>query len=106
MALGGNIRAKPNALSGNPGIESGNQSQYKLGLRVPRGGRAMNSVIALISMGLVVALPTAAWAGANCKAHPKSDWMKEADAKAKIEAEGYKIAKFKVEGNCYEIYGT
>ena len=31
--------------------------------------------------------------------------MKEADAKAKIEAQGYVIDKFKVSGNCYEIYG-
>ena len=30
----------------------------------------------------------------------------EADAKAKLEAQGYKIAKFKIDGNCYEIYGT
>jgi len=31
--------------------------------------------------------------------------MKEADAKAKIQAQGYAIDKFKVSGNCYEIYG-
>jgi hypothetical protein len=23
-----------------------------------------------------------------------------------LEAQGYKIAKFKIDGNCYEIYGT
>lgn len=48
---------------------------------------------------------TAAFAGANCTKHPKSDWMPEADAKAKIAAQGYNIKKFKVDGNCYEIYG-
>ena len=33
--------------------------------------------------------------------------MKEADFKAKAEAEGYKIKRFKVnKGQCYEIYGT
>jgi hypothetical protein len=31
--------------------------------------------------------------------------MKAEDAKAKIEAQGYAIDKFKVSGNCYEIYG-
>ena len=31
--------------------------------------------------------------------------MKADDAKAKIEAQGYKIRKFKIDGNCYEIYG-
>jgi hypothetical protein len=32
--------------------------------------------------------------------------MSQNEAKAKIEAMGYKINKFKVDGNCYEIYGT
>jgi hypothetical protein len=31
--------------------------------------------------------------------------MKPEDAKARIEAQGYTISKFKVDGNCYEIYG-
>jgi hypothetical protein len=56
---------------------------------------------------MLVSLASAnAYAGANCQKHPKSEWMSEADAKAKIAAQGYKISKFKVDGNCYEIYGT
>jgi hypothetical protein len=58
---------------------------------------------ALMAMILVSA---SALAGARCPAHPKSEWMKESDARAKIEAQGYNIKKFKVDGNCYEIYGT
>ena len=46
-----------------------------------------------------------AFARANCPKYPKSEWMKETDAKAKI-SEQYDIKKFKVDGNCYEIYGT
>lgn len=48
---------------------------------------------------------TPAFAGANCPKHPKNEWMPQAEARAKIEAMGYKIGKFKVDGNCYEIYG-
>ena len=58
---------------------------------------------------LVIALTLAsstAFAGAKCEKHPKAEWMKEADAKAKIAEQGYNIKKFKVDGNCYEIYGT
>lgn len=51
------------------------------------------------------AFPTTAWAKADCKAYSKAEWMSEADAKAKIQAQGYTITKFKVDGNCYEIYG-
>ena len=58
-------------------------------------------------MLLVVLLlaSTGAFAGANCTKYPKAEWMPEAEAKAKLEAQGYKIKKFKVDGNCYEIYG-
>ena len=57
---------------------------------------------------LLIASMTAgtAIAGANCPKYEKSQWMSEADAKSKIEAQGYKIDKFKIDGNCYEIYGT
>lgn len=49
--------------------------------------------------------PLTAFAAANCPAYPKAEWMPQAEARQKIEAMGYKIAKFKVDGNCYEIYG-
>ena len=41
----------------------------------------------------------------GCLAHPKDQWMSEADAQAKINDLGYKVKTFKVTGNCYEIYG-
>jgi hypothetical protein len=66
----------------------------------------MKQVAIAAMLALAATFPMTAWAGANCKANPKADWMSEADAKAKLEAQGFKIAKFKVDGNCYEIYGT
>jgi len=54
---------------------------------------------------VLAASPMAVQAKANCKAYPKAEWMKAEDARAKIEAQGYTISKFKVDGNCYEIYG-
>lgn len=53
----------------------------------------------------LTALPLSALAGAKCEAHPKSEWIKEEDARAKLLEQGYKIRKFKVDGQCYEIYG-
>lgn len=49
--------------------------------------------------------PSLALAKADCPAYPKAEWMKESEARAKLEAQGYKIRKFKVDGQCYEIYG-
>ncbi|MDM0109246.1 PepSY domain-containing protein [Variovorax sp. J22R24] len=65
----------------------------------------MKQFIFAVAVGLLTFAAAPAFAKANCKAHPKSEWMSEAEAKAKIEAQGYTIAKFKVDGNCYEIYG-
>lgn len=66
----------------------------------------MNQVIITATLGIVATFATtAAFAKADCKAYPKAEWMKGAEAKNKIEAQGYTINKFKVDGNCYEIYG-
>ena len=59
----------------------------------------------VLAAAAAVSFSGAAFAKADCKAYPRDEWMKEADAKAKIEAQGYAIDKFKVSGNCYEIYG-
>lgn len=50
-------------------------------------------------------VPALAHAATDCEAHPKDKWMKEADLKAALVDAGYKIKKFKIDGNCYEIYG-
>jgi hypothetical protein len=63
----------------------------------------MKRTIALLATLLVSGT---AFGAANCPKYPKNEWMPQAEAKKKIEAMGYKIDKFKVDGNCYEIYGV
>lgn len=67
----------------------------------------MNKIIAtLIATSALSFGISNAFAEPKCDV-PKEKWMKEADFKAKAEAEGYTIKKFKVNsGKCYEIYGT
>jgi len=65
----------------------------------------MKQVVLTTVLCLAAAASGTALAKADCKAHPKGEWMKEADARARIESQGYTINKFKVDGNCYEIYG-
>lgn len=59
-------------------------------------------VLALALLGAA----SAAHAKKDCTTEPQSKWMSETDFKKKVEAEGYKISKFKQPGTCYEIYGT
>jgi len=45
-------------------------------------------------------------AGADCKDNPKSSWLSEFEIQKKIVNDyGFAIKKFKIDGNCYEIYG-
>ena len=65
----------------------------------------MKQVTFAVALTVCAFVSTPAFAKANCKAYPKSEWMTPEDAKARIAAQGYTINKFKVDGNCYEIYG-
>jgi len=60
----------------------------------------MRLLIALLSL-----MPLTALASADCKSHPKEEWASEATLKKTLKEEGYTVKKFKVDGNCYEIYG-
>lgn len=61
----------------------------------------------LLAMALIISFTSSAQAAKkSCTEEPKEKWMTEADFKKKVEADGYKIKKFKTPGTCYEIYGT
>lgn len=54
---------------------------------------------------LIALMPINVWASADCPAYPKEEWANEDTLKEALDAEGYTIKKFKIDGNCYEIYG-
>ena len=59
----------------------------------------------LLIAPLLLAISGAVFAGPSCQA-PKAQWMKEADFRKNLEAQGYQIKTFKVsKGQCYEFYG-
>jgi hypothetical protein len=60
----------------------------------------MRFILAVMSL-----LPIQAMASADCPAYPKAEWASEDVLKQTLKEEGYKIKKFKIDGNCYEIYG-
>jgi hypothetical protein len=60
----------------------------------------------IVLMLLLSFVSISAFAKKDCTTEPKEKWMQEDAFKKKVEAEGYKISKFKQPGTCYEIYGT
>lgn len=65
----------------------------------------MKKFLPLAFASLFVLLSSHAIASADCAAHPRGQWLKQADLKQRLETEGYQIKNLKVDGNCYEIYG-
>ena len=59
-----------------------------------------------LTIATLFLVPALAHAGADCVAHPKAKWMNMSDLRTKLEADGYKIKKLKIDGHCYEMYGT
>lgn len=58
------------------------------------------------AMLLMMSASGLAFAGADCKEYPENEWMSVFDLQKKIVNEyGFAIKKFKVDGDCYEIYG-
>ncbi|WII73584.1 PepSY domain-containing protein [Bdellovibrio sp. 22V] len=54
---------------------------------------------------LVLLTGSVSFAAPECTKEAKDKWMTEEKMKEMILSQGYKIKKFKVDGNCYEIYG-
>jgi hypothetical protein len=52
------------------------------------------------------AVPAAATGAIKCKAGPASAWKSQDVLKAKLVKEGWTVRKSKVDGGCYEVYGT
>jgi len=66
----------------------------------------LTSVLGITTFSLMSLFSHAAWAGADCPEAPKDTWMSELDIQKKIVNEyGFSIQKFKIDDNCYEIYG-
>ncbi len=60
----------------------------------------------LLFIAITLMISGSLFAKKNCTDQPKEKWMSEESFKKKVEADGYKIRKFKQPGTCYEIYGT
>jgi len=67
----------------------------------------------LLSAAAAAILATAGWSTPalatgkmSCEAGPQSGWKTRADLEASLIKQGWTIKKSKVDGGCYEVYGT
>jgi hypothetical protein len=62
--------------------------------------------MSFLVLALAVAAPASATGVITCKAGPQSGWKSPATLEAKLKKEGWQVRKSKVDGGCYEVYGT
>ena len=69
-----------------------------------------NSVIAVASAALFatagLSSPALATGKMTCEAGPQSGWKTQTELKANLIKKGWTVKKSKIDGGCYEVYGT
>jgi hypothetical protein len=59
----------------------------------------------LLASALAMVASGAAFASESCSV-PKAEWQPEQALRQKLENEGWKINRMKIDEGCYEVYGT
>src|SRR3546814_2236198 len=65
----------------------------------------LTSLIAALG-ALTLASPAGATGLMTCKSGDKSTWKTQEQLTSAITAQGWQVRKVKVDGGCYEVYGT
>ncbi|MFM9979191.1 MAG: PepSY domain-containing protein [Sphingomonadaceae bacterium] len=58
------------------------------------------------TLALGLAAPAAATGVIKCDAGPQSGWKSQDALKAQLIKDGWQVRKSKIDGGCYEVYGT
>lgn len=68
----------------------------------------MKKTFACAALAATLALPLTAGAvlASDKCAVPQAEWQPQQALQQKLEADGWKIKKIKVDDGCYEVYGT
>ena len=62
--------------------------------------------LAAVAAIAFASVPASATGVITCKAGPASGWKSEKALTHKLTKEGWTVRKAKVDGGCYEVYGT
>jgi hypothetical protein len=61
---------------------------------------------AAAAVALGVSAPASATGKMTCNAGPQSGWKSQAALEQSLTKQGWQVRKSKVDGGCYEVYGT
>ena len=66
----------------------------------------MMTRLVLAAIALVAASPALATGKMTCNAGPQAKWKSQAQLQAALKKQGWQVRKSKIDGGCYEVYGT
>ena len=62
-------------------------------------------ILAAAIVGVTSGTPAAATGKMTCDA-PKAEWKSVASLQTQLKKQGWQVRKAKIDGGCYEVYGT
>ncbi len=62
--------------------------------------------VIIAAAALAAGSPASATGKMTCNAGPQKSWKSQNALKASLAKQGWKVRKSKVDGGCYEVYGT
>lgn len=65
----------------------------------------MKTLAPLLALSILLAGPAHATGLLTCDAGDSKDWASQDALKTALGKQGWEVAKIKVDGNCYEVYG-
>lgn len=63
-------------------------------------------ILGVAAVAALASAPASATGAIKCKAGPQKNWKSQEVLKSKLTKEGWTVNKSKVDGGCYEVYGT
>ena len=62
--------------------------------------------LAIAAAALAIGSPALATGKMTCKSGPQSKWKSQAALQSSLKKQGWTVRNSKVDGGCYEVYGT
>lgn len=66
----------------------------------------MKRIVPTLAAATFALVAGEAFASDKCDAGPKDQWQPKEALEKKLQAEGIKVKRIKIDDGCYEVYGT
>ncbi|WP_395139514.1 PepSY domain-containing protein [Schlegelella aquatica] len=66
----------------------------------------MKRIVPTLAAATFALVAGAVFASDKCDAGPKDQWQPKEALEKKLQAEGIKVKRIKIDDGCYEVYGT